>query len=824
MRGLAHKVRRFVLPDPVQELDVEPKLAAIVRGRQLLALTDSTPAMLGVSLFNVLLTVAVLWGGVHSSALMIWATIAVIVLTAGVANYYKARAKHGYSAKPARSTSKAVQNSLLIGLVWAAVPVLFFNDAEWAQKVLITCLTAGMMGGAAIALSVVPAAASAMCLTIGAGGLIALIMSGEPVLYAACLLLANYAFAIMCATHTYGHRFVHEQVQQQEIAQSGKTIGLLLKEFEENAGDWIWETDKDGYFINPSARFIEKSGISEQELRASRLCDLRSSSPEHVSNAQSSNEFQAVSELMEKRSDFRDLAIEIGNVASPANAIWWSLSGRAQYDDAGIFIGYRGVASDITTRKMAELKLAQLARFDHLTGLANRSEFTESLRLRIKSQSASGPKVGVLYLDLDKFKSINDTLGHMVGDAVLKEVAARLEKTVGTQGTAARFGGDEFAVMLECPAGVNDALDTAHRLLAAFEEPIEVCGHRISMSGSIGIAIASRQKDDPEFLIHSADLALYRAKAEGRNMCKVYAEHMDVALKLRRELEIELREAVGRDELQLVYQPLAELGSGEAVAFEALLRWHNPVRGLIQPDMFIGLAEETGLIHEIGDWVIRQACKDAMKWPGKQKVAVNLSAKQLQGFRLIHQVIDALTESGLPAQRLELEVTESVLIQDPEMTKALLTNLRTLGVKISLDDFGTGYSSLAYLVNFPLDKLKIDKSFIHAANESNQSLAVVRSILGLAKALNITTLAEGVETSAHVEMLRSEGCEEIQGFLLDRPLEPAEILKTMHYPINNVSFENEAAKQQWREDLDKRSRQFIRDEHLQKLDETQRIA
>ena len=378
-------------------------------------------------------------------------------------------------------------------------------------------------------------------------------------------------------------------------------------------------------------------------------------------------------------------------------------------------------------------------------------------------------------LDLDHFKKINDSLGHPVGDALLKQVAARLRTCIGPGDTVARLGGDEFAIVQFCngcdPSTVPALASQIVEIVAA---PYEIEGHHLVIGVSIGISLAPEDGSDPDQLLKNADLALYRAKADGRSTYRFFEAGMDARAQARRLLELDLRLALQRDEFEVHYQPIRDLASGEIAVCEALVRWRHPERGLIAPIQFIPIAEETGLIVQLGDWVLRTACTEAARW-SSACVAVNLSPVQFRNPDLVETVKAALQQCGLPAHRLELEITESVLLQNSETTRAMLHELRQLGVKISLDDFGTGYSSLSYLRSFPFDKIKIDRSFISELATGKDSLAIVRAVTGLGKSLGITTTAEGVETDAQLDVLTREGCTQVQGYLISKPRPIAEI-------------------------------------------------
>jgi diguanylate cyclase (GGDEF)-like protein len=389
----------------------------------------------------------------------------------------------------------------------------------------------------------------------------------------------------------------------------------------------------------------------------------------------------------------------------------------------------------------------------------------------------------VFCLDLDHFKEINDSLGHPVGDALLKEVARRLGECVTEHDTVARLGGDEFAVVQFC----SDCDPSAVALLAShivekIGEPYDIGGHQLVVGVSIGISLAPEDGKNPDELLKKADLALYRAKADGRGTYRFFESGMDARAQARRILELDLRAALQRDEFEVYYQPIRDVATDSVVAFEALVRWNHSLRGMIAPANFIPLAEETGLIIPLGDWVLRQACVDAAGWSEDITVAVNLSPVQFKNPNLILSVKSALQAAGLPAHRLELEITESVLLQNSEATLAVLHELRGFGVRISLDDFGTGYSSLSYLRSFPFDKIKIDRSFVTELATRDDSMAIVRAVTGLGKSLGIVTTAEGVETEAQFDLLRREGCTQAQGYLFSKPRPAAEVAAMLSKP------------------------------------------
>ena len=434
--------------------------------------------------------------------------------------------------------------------------------------------------------------------------------------------------------------------------------------------------------------------------------------------------------------------------------------------------GWLSTHLDITERRRAEAQLAFMADHDALTGLANRSVLARELE-RALAAAANGAEIALICLDLDRFKTVNDTLGHALGDELLKQVAQRLRACVRHSDIVARLGGDEFAIMIE--AAETNIAKLGDEIIETISRPYDLDGHSAEIGASVGIALGPRDGAAPPELLKAADMAMYRAKLDGRRTFRFFEPEMDAAMHLRRQLEFDMRGALARGEFELHYQPIVNLQRNEITSFEALLRWNHPSRGRISPADFIPLAEDSGMIVEIGNWVLRQACGEAMSWPRGIKVSVNLSPRQFKSGRLFANLVTALRDTGLPASRLELEITERVMLANSETTLAILHQLRTLGVSIAMDDFGTGYSSLSYLRRFPFDKIKIDQSFIRDVARDPGSISIVQAVIALAAGLRMTATAEGVETQAQHDMLLSEGCTEIQGYLISRPIPAAEI-------------------------------------------------
>jgi diguanylate cyclase (GGDEF)-like protein/PAS domain S-box-containing protein len=429
--------------------------------------------------------------------------------------------------------------------------------------------------------------------------------------------------------------------------------------------------------------------------------------------------------------------------------------------------GWLATHEDITERTQAEERIRHLAHYDALTDLPNRVLFHERLRQEL-AQATNEHQLAVLYIDIDEFKSVNDSLGHMIGDELLKSVAERLNSCVESPDFVARLGGDEFAIVKTSVRDADEVADLATRALETIRTPYDYLGHQLRSDASIGIALAPQHGTDLDQILKNADMAMYAAKSAGRRTSRFFEPSMDAHVRARRELEIDLRKAIADQAFEIYYQPCLNLQSNRITACEALVRWRHAARGMVSPAEFIPIAEETGLINELGEWVLAKACAEATTWPAEISLAVNVSPVQFKSGTLALKIVAALATSGLPAHRLELEITEAVLIRDEEAALEILHQLRAIGVRIALDDFGTGYSSLSYLQRFPFDRIKIDRCFVNDLAEAGGS-SIVQAVVNIATARHMTTTAEGVETARQLELLRALGCTEMQGYLFSAP-------------------------------------------------------
>ena len=532
-------------------------------------------------------------------------------------------------------------------------------------------------------------------------------------------------------------------------------VDLLLEGATSGAGDWLWSCDGQLRLSGDLDRFAAIAGLPF--LAGVPLASLLAAGTSGAA---------AIDDALVGRLPFRDIVVEA--TRPDRTAAWWRLSGKPIIDEHGRFAGYHGLGSDMTALREAQARIAYLATHDGLTGFANHETF-RACATRVCAAAAAGAEAqALLILDLDGFKQVNDDLGHAVGDSLLAAVAATLERVVPEGAAVARLGGDEFAI-LYAPTKLSRPETLALAIIKAVSAPFRLGVHQARISASIGIAWTPEHATSPGELTRKADLALYRAKEAGRGRHVVFVEAFELERAERARLEADIALALERDEFALHYQPLLDIAEARIGSFEALIRWNSPTRGAVPPVAFIPAAEGTGLIIEIGRFVLARACRDAATWPLPVAVAVNISPQHLRSPAFKADVIDALKASGLPPSRLEIEITESVFLDTSRTSLEALTWLRERGIKVALDDFGTGFSSLSYLIDFPVDKIKIDRSFVSGMVANHKSRAVVDAILTLARTLGVRVVAEGVETAEQALALKLRRCDDLQGYLISRP-------------------------------------------------------
>lgn len=544
----------------------------------------------------------------------------------------------------------------------------------------------------------------------------------------------------------------------------------LLQNYEETRQGWFWSTDKDGnltYVTESVAQILDKKSI---ELIGTPFTQL------FVDTQQSDENQRTLPFLLTKRSKFLELQLQAAT--SNDDVRWWEVSGSPQFDHFGEFSGYRGSGKDITSQRQSAQDTAQLAMFDSLTGLANRAQMSKKLDATLSTFQKQKRTCSMMLLDLDHFKTVNDTMGHPAGDMLLKQVAKRLLKAVDDAGEVGRIGGDEFQILLPDWEDRGKLGELANTIISSLSQPYTVEGSRCIIGASIGIAISPFDGLSSDDLIRSSDLALYAAKGSGRGRFQFFARDLQQAAEDRKILEDDLRDALSREEISLHYQPVVNAKNNTVTGFEALMRWNHRERGPVSPAIFIPIAEDANLIGPLGEWALQRACADAVKWPGNVRIAVNVSPIQFADARLPEVVKKALKSTGLAPARLELEITESVFLAETDETDDMFKALKDIGVRLALDDFGTGYSSLSYLQTAPFDKIKIDQSFVRGATEpDSRNGAIIAAIVALANALDMETTAEGIEALDELEWIRELSVSHVQGYVYSMPVKDEDVHK-----------------------------------------------
>ncbi|MGE5562734.1 MAG: putative bifunctional diguanylate cyclase/phosphodiesterase [Bacillota bacterium] len=659
----------------------------------------------------------------------------------------------------------------LTGIFWmvstAGVPALHLRDAGFATVAMVS----GFFLRSIASIASPPLAMINALVAITATAL----FSSNPLVTFAidsmALLMVGYSVAVTQESLAAGRRRLAVEWQAKKALN-------FVDEFENSGRGWFWETDPLGTLSYVSQQLAEDFHCSPEALLGRQFTDLLS--VDHAS--ESSEERKTLGFHLSARFPFSDVVVR------PASEedVHWSLSGNPIFDERGRFLGFRGIGTDLTEQRKSEREISRLARFDSLTGLPNRAMMRQTLDEALRNAAHRQKGCALFMIDLDRFKNVNDTLGHPIGDALLRQVAERLKSVMGNHGQVGRLGGDEFQAVLPGTVDIGLLESLARTLIEQVSRPYQIEGHKVTIGASVGIAIGDPGRASADALVRNADLALYAAKAAGRGKHCFYEAAMHSEAAERQLLENDLRQAVERGELSVHYQPIVRAAGEEISGFEALCRWQHPTRGPISPAKFIPLAEEAGLIGKVGEWVLRTALEEASHWPDHVLVAVNLSPLQFNDPHVVEMVAKHLSETGVSAERLELEITEGVFLAEGDSTDDTFAKLKKVGVRLSLDDFGTGYSSLGYLKKAPFDKIKIDQSFVRGASTAtNRNAAIIRAIVTLAETLGMDTCAEGVETHDDLQLIRELGVSMVQGYIFGKP-SPSEIAREL---ANSVTVE-----------------------------------
>ena len=653
-------------------------------------------------------------------------------------------------------------NSLWLGLNLGIPLALWFPHISAGDQLLLAISGVAQIASAAYTVRTLVPSATVFITTQAAGLAIGLARLGGLDEIGAVAVLVTASALLIRMTFTARDLFVTRILSDRELAESTRTVKMLLNEYEENGSDWLFELDRNGHLLKVSKRLAAAAGEAPQALEGRAFAALFAPGTAHD---------ELVAAIADRR-PIREIVLALDSIGD-GEPRWWTVSGRASRSSGKT--AYRGVVSDITVRRQAEDRAHRMTHFDTLTGLPNRALFDAELN-KLMAARAGSEQVALMLLDLDHFKAINDMHGHPIGDAFLRHIGEQLIDLVsksglgGQQPQIARLGGDEFAIAVSGVDACDHSIRLAELLLIALAEFVVIEGHELHSGVSIGIALAPFHADNRAQLTSYADIALNAVKQTGRGKWEMFEPEMDAQLHERHTLARDLRHAVGRGELRLFVQPLVDIASEAMTGYEALLRWQHPTRGLVPPDIFIPIAEETGLIVPIGEWVIRTALAEAAQWTNGETIAINLSPVQIESPGLLPMVVNALGESGIDPGRVEFEITEGVLLNNCEANLEVLQILQSFGVKIALDDFGTGYASLNYLLTFPFDKIKIDRSFIAQLSTREESRAIVGAVIALANQLGMCTLAEGVEEREQLDQLREDGCRMVQGWLFGKAL------------------------------------------------------
>lgn len=729
-----------------------------------LRFSDTTaPFRLALNILGLLF----IWRVFDDSASIGWLigwSLAMLVSASVTALMARERRRSDYASARPLDLRRLGWAGLAQGLLWGAAMLIFPRSDNPGELMALWTLLSCIMVGGAITFAAAP---------LGAIGFLVPVAVASPYMFALPeqgalrTLAVGYAICLLTGALFFTRIFLRQQRTSVQLREKTEVVSLLLREFEDGGSDWLWQTDASRRINGVSARFADTLDADAATLEGQPLVQALAGSG--WESGRFSAGLHQLAEHLKQRESFSNLTLP---VEVSGRMRWLELSASPRHDEKGRFLGFRGVGSDVTEQRESADKIAQLARFDPLTGLPNRSHLREKLDEAMAQAGGRVPGCAFLMLDLDRFKAVNDTLGHQIGDKLLTQVAKRLRQVCSSAEFCGRIGGDEFGVVIARVGEADHVARLSAAIIGALSAPYQVDEHTLYVGVSVGSAVSPADGRASEAITRSADLALYRAKGDGGGLHCAYEPRLHALAEERRQIELALREALEKDELHVVYQPVVDAHGGTVVGFEALVRWTHPEMGPISPAKFIPVAEEARLIAPIGEWVLRNACHEAMNWPDDVRVAVNVSAEQLTHPGFVALVVSSLGQSGLDARRLELEVTESVFLNDSGAIK-ILDQLLALGIQLSLDDFGTGYSSLGYLSRTQFNTIKIDRSFVvGAANNTAESLAIIRAVVTLADSLGMATTAEGVETQAELEMVQRLGCKKVQGYYFGRPMLP----------------------------------------------------
>ncbi len=724
-----------------------------LRDVQLISRAQLAPFFAAANIVAALMMAANLWAAVGATWLLPW-LVGVAVVNLGAMHLAR-----NQSITCVGRSGRRVPMWMMVGevacrgLVWLSLPLYLFPSLDPGTQVIAASIMAGL-GIGALGLVVIPPCANAWMISFTAGVAGALLLGRHTVPFQNMLSIVFTLGVSIFGVLTVARWAFHQLKTNADVGSQSESASLLLQEYEQRGVGWLWQIDAENRVTYISSRMSALLGKPANQVIGHSLPSLLGGHAE-------------LGRVLLEKKPFNALEMEL---KTPRGGRWISIAGDPIVDTAGRFEGFRGVGSDITEIRQTQERLTHLANVDVLSGLPNRGRVRQLLGEALRAATTGNVPCAIMFLDLDGFKPVNDTFGHPKGDAVLRAVAKRLVDEVGAEGDVGRMGGDEFAIVVPDAQSRRKVEKLAERIIASIKEPYVIDQTEIRIGVSIGCAFGPIDGATGDDLILKADLALYQAKDAGRGVARYFSSELQSEQEDRVRLESDLRSAIAAKQFHLVFQPLINAKTQRLVGFEALIRWNHPKRGFVPPNVFIPVAEETGLMPAIGEWVIDEACRAAATWPEPITVALNISPKQIVLPALPNIVSEALARHRVPGNRLELEVTEGVFLGDNGSTLDVLKRLRALGVGIALDDFGTGYSSIGYLNKAVFHKLKIDGSFVREAGSRPENVAIIQSIVQLAKSFRMSITAEGVETAEDFERMRDLGCDTIQGYLFGKPL------------------------------------------------------
>lgn len=749
---------------------VNESQAAQFRAHQLDACLKLTPWVIVASTLNSSIVLGFLYTSTASPILhslgLVWLLLVVGAAANGMKRWRLMRQGAALTQVSLRTLNRATRNAAMYAALWGLFFAVAYPAMQLPGQKVVAAVAVGMICAGGFIFAPIPAAAILYVVIMALGfeiGLLRQVWTSE--MLSLSILLLIYIILIIHTIHAMARNLGARLVAEAESIQQVEMIGLLLNDFESHTSDWLWELNARGELEYVSVRMEGDLARSKDRLLGSHFIDLLTSLQANP-NEEKILALQTLQAALRKQQPFKrvDIPVEINGQNH-----WWSLSAKPLFNDQGELVSWRGVGTDVTRTRRDSETMNFLANYDALTGLANRHQFRQQL------QSMHARPCTLFLLDLDDFKAANDRYGHSVGDQVLQLAASRLKSQLRSTDLFSRLGGDEFALLTWGEPDEHRLRELATRLIECLSDPLSVDGLQIKVGTSIGIARSSINPGSPEELLQFADMALYAAKDAGGSTYCFFSHEMKQREQNRLILIDELKMAIERRQFLLLYQPQFLLQDASLSGVEALVRWNHPERGWVSPGEFIPIAEQTSLILPLGAWILEEACREGAGWAQPVPVAVNISAVQFADPGFVATVHSVLQRTGLPAHRLELEITESLLIEDKTTVLQTLQSLNQLGVRIALDDFGTGYSSLAYLRNFPLKKLKIDGAFVRRLTENSQSNAIVRTIIALGQALNLDVTAECIETQQQYDTLRTMGCTSVQGYWMAQPMSAAEL-------------------------------------------------